>query len=63
MLDMSNIVDAIHVSSGATLELINITVRTLHACCFPYICRPYICGRTCHHPCYTLHKQCLYRQP
>ncbi len=26
MLDMHNIVDAIHVSAGATLELVNITV-------------------------------------
>lgn len=30
MLDMSNIVDAIHVSSGATLDLTNITVGLLH---------------------------------
>ncbi len=29
MLDMSNVVDAIHVSSGATLEFVNITVSTL----------------------------------
>ena len=42
MLDMNNIVDAIHVSSGATLELVNITVRTLYACPFPHNCRPYI---------------------
>ena len=31
MLDMHNIVDAIHVSAGASLELVNITVRP-HYC-------------------------------
>ncbi len=32
MLDMHNIVDAIHVSAGATLELVNITVSTYLFC-------------------------------
>ena len=31
MLDMHNIVDAIHVSAGATLELVNITVSPIFA--------------------------------
>ena len=36
MLDMNNIVDAIHVSSGATLEMVNITVSPW--CFFPLAC-------------------------